>query len=272
MRLKPTFSRLWRPKLPESFKLPSFKLPPIKLPHGARLAVLIPGAVIAAFLVGYLIAALFIFPAPLLTGRRPVPRLIGLEQTQAREALANLALDVTAAGDEPSDLIPAGHVIWQDPPAGVVVSEHSPVSIIVSRGPAAAIVPDVTGLEARLARQILEAAGLRLRSIDSVQAPAPRGVTVLSRPRAGTALSPGSGVVLTVSRGEATLVVPDVLGLSLGDAGAAIEAAGLRLGSSGSRTEPNATPGTVVEQRPAAGTLAAPESPVDLVFARRPRS
>lgn len=275
MRLKPTFSRLWRPKLPSWLKRPTIKLPPIKLPQieaprGVRLALLIPVALLAAFGIGYLVAALFIFPAPLLTGRRAVPRLIGLQQDEAREELTRLSLDVTTAGEEPSDVIPAGHVIWQDPPAAVVVPEHTPVSVVLSSGPAAAIVPDVTGLEARLARQILEAAGLRLRGIDSVQAPAPRGVTVLSRPRAGTALTPGSGVVLTVSRGEATLVVPDVLGLSLGDAGAAIEAAGLHLGSSWSRTEPGATPGTVVEQRPAAGTLAAPESPVDLIFARRP--
>jgi serine/threonine-protein kinase len=225
---------------------------------------------LAAFGIGYLVAALFIFPAPLLSGRRAVPRLIGLTLEEAQEKLVAASLDATAADEESSDLIPAGQVIWQEPPAGVVVPERTTVTLTMSTGPGAAIVPDVTGLEARLAARIIEAAGLRLRRIDSVQAPAPRGVTVLSRPSPGTALTPGTGVVLTVSRGEATLVVPDVIGLSLGDAGAAIEAAGLHLGSSWSRPEPGATAGTVVEQRPAAGTLATPESPVDLIFASRP--
>lgn len=265
MRFRPTFSRLRRPKLPSLPPLPS-----VRLPRGGRLMLLGAAAVVAAFAIGYLVAALLIFPAPLLTGRRPVPRLIGLTIEEAREKLEAASLDVTTGDEESSDLIPSGHVTWQEPPAGVVVPERTAVTLTMSSGPGAAIVPDVTGLEARLAVRIIEAAGLRLRWIDSVQAPAPRGVTVLSRPSPGTALPPGTGIVLTVSRGEATLVVPDVTGLSLGDAGAAIEAAGLHLGSSWSRPEPGATPGTVVEQRPAPGTLAAPESPVDLIFASRP--
>ncbi|MGH7538615.1 MAG: PASTA domain-containing protein, partial [Gemmatimonadales bacterium] len=47
-----------------------------------------------------------------------------------------------------------------------------------------------------------------------------------------------------------------------------VEEAGLVLGGVTRRRTPGATPGTIVAQRPAAGTLAAPGTIVDIIVAR----
>jgi hypothetical protein len=66
------------------------------------------------------------------------------------------------------------------------------------------------------------------------------------------------------SPGGSTVIVPDVIGLSLDDARVAIEASGLVVGHL--QVEPGSyTTAVVVEQRPAAGSEVAPGSAVDLV-------
>jgi serine/threonine-protein kinase len=83
-------------------------------------------------------------------------------------------------------------------------------------------------------------------------------------------LPPGGKVVLVVSQGAATIGVPALLGLSTADARLRLEQDGLRLGTVERRRSHDATPGTVVAQRPAAGTLAAPGTVIDIVVARSP--
>jgi beta-lactam-binding protein with PASTA domain len=58
--------------------------------------------------------------------------------------------------------------------------------------------------------------------------------------------------------------------MAAADARTRIEMEGLQLGTMTRRSTPNATPGTVVAQRPAAGTLASPGTVVDIVVARSP--
>jgi serine/threonine-protein kinase len=92
----------------------------------------------------------------------------------------------------------------------------------------------------------------------------------MTRPSAGTALAPGAGLILVVSRGAPTISVPDLLGMASADARTRLELEGLLLGTMTRRRTAEASPGTVVAQRPAAGTLAAPGTVVDIVVARSP--
>ncbi len=94
---------------------------------------------------------------------------------------------------------------------------------------------------------------------------------MLTRPPAGSLLAPGTPVTVVVSRGAPTIPVPDVLGMSAGDARTRVEVEGLQLGTVTRRRTGGATPGTVVAQQPAAGTLAAPGTVVDIVIARSPQ-
>ena len=250
-------------------------LPPIhewRLPGlDARGAKRWGAAVAAALAAGYLTAYLVIFPAPILHGHQVVPRVLGLSLAEASAALRKAGLQVQAGGSEPHPTAPQGTVIWQDPPPGLSAPAGLRVTLVASDGPPKIPVPDVAGLDGALAQRLVAAAGLTVSQVESVQAAAPRGIAMLTRPPATTVLAPGAPVSVVVSRGAPTIPVPDLLGMSQADARTRLELEGLTLGTVTRRRTADANPGTVVAQRPAAGTLAAAATVVDIVVARSPQ-
>jgi len=226
---------------------------------------------VVALGIGYLIAAIFVFPAPLFPHHQEVPRVLGMTIAEARTAVTTARFVPSDAGSEPHPFAPVGTVIWQDPPPGVEAPSAMHVALTVSSGPPRVPVPDVTGLEGGLATRLINAAGLTVSKVESVQAAFPTGLTMVTRPAAATALAPRSGVGLVISRGAPTITVPDLIGLSVGDARTKLEGLGLELGGVTRRRTTESTPGTIIAQRPAAGTLAAPGTNVDVVSARLPQ-
>lgn len=222
-------------------------------------------------LAGYLTAFLVVFPAPILPGHQAVPRVLGLTVAEAQAELQKARLQTTDGGAEPHPTAPQGVVIWQDPPPDVIAPEGTKVTLVSSAGPPKIPVPDVGGLDATLAQSMVAAAGLVVSQVESVQAAAPTGQAMMTRPPAGTALAPGAGVTVVVSRGAPTIPVPDLLGMSSADARTRLETEGLQLGTVTRRRTTEGAPGTVVAQKPAAATLAAPGTVVDVVVARSPQ-
>jgi len=229
------------------------------------------GIGIGMVLAGYLTAYLILFPAPILPGHQAVPRVLGLTLAEAQSEIQKSKLQVTDGGAEPHPTAPAGIVIWQDPPPGIVAPEGTKVTLVSSGGPPKIPVPDVANLDGGLAQSLIAAAGLVASQVESVQAAAPTGLVMLTRPPAGTALAPGTSVTVVISRGAPTIPIPDLLGMASGDARTRLETEGLQLGTVTRRRTADASPGTVVGQRPAAGTLAAPGTVVDIVVARSPQ-
>jgi serine/threonine-protein kinase len=227
-------------------------------------------ALLGALLGGYLTAYLILFPAPLLTRHGVVPRVLGLSLQEASDQLRKVGLQVQDGGAEPHPTAPQGTVVWQDPPPGVTAPAGLRVTLVSSDGPPKIPVPDVVGLDGALAQRLIGAAGLAAAAVESVQAAAPPGVVMLTRPAATTVASPGAPVTIVVSRGAPTIAVPDLLGMSQADARTRLELDGLELGTVTRRRTSDANPGTVVGQQPAAGTLAAPGTVVDVVVARSP--
>ena len=195
-------------------------------------------ALLGALLGGYLTAYLVLFPAPLLHGHGVVPRVLGLSLQEASDQLKKAGLQVQDGGAEPHPTAPQGTIVWQDPPPGVSAPAGLRVTLVSSEGPPKIPVPDVAGLDGELARRLLAAAG--------------------------------APVTVVVSRGAPTIAVPDLLGLSQADARTRLELDGLEMGTVTRRRTSDANPGTVVGQKPAAGTLAAPGTVVDVVVARSP--
>jgi eukaryotic-like serine/threonine-protein kinase len=222
-------------------------------------------------LAGYLTAYLVLFPAPILPGHQAVPRVLGLTIVEAQAEIQKSKLAVTDGGAEPHPSAAQGIVIWQDPPPGVIAPEGTKVTLISSAGPPRIPVPDVANLDAGLAQSLVAAAGLTVSRVESVQADKGTGLAMMTRPGAGTALAPGAGLILVVSRGAPTIPIPDLLGMASADARTRLELDGLQLGTVTRRRTADASPGTVVAQQPAAGTLASPGTVVDIVVARSPQ-
>lgn len=243
---------------------------PPRWPFDRRESLVLAGVLGGAFLVGYVFAALVLFPAPIFAGSTSVPRVLGSDEDRARETLTSAGFGVGSVEREPHPTVPAGAVIWQDPPAEVVAPEATEVSLLISSGPQRVPVPDIAGYDATHARMLLEAAGLRIGSTESTQAPTPRNVAVNTRPPAGTPIPPGAEVVLVVSVGAATIRVPTLTGMTVEEARLALETAGLSLGTAFGQTSSTVAPGEIFYQEPSAGTLSAPGSVVNVRFARSP--
>jgi serine/threonine-protein kinase len=239
-------------------------------PLERRQALTVLSVFAGTLLLGYVLAATLLFPAPIIATSRSVPRVLGADEERAREDLRAAGFGIGAVDRVPHPTVPAGSVVWQDPPPDVVAPEATEVALTLSTGPQRIPVPDVAGYDAEDARTLIEGAGLRVGSMESTQAPTPRNVAVNTRPPAGTTLPPGTSVVLVVSVGAATIRVPALLGLTVDEARLALETAGLALGTSFPQTTNAAAPGEIFYQEPSAGTLSAPGTAVNVRIARSP--
>lgn len=233
-----------------------------------RSRVVAAAALISAFLVGYVIAAALLFPAPIFPHSVNVPRLLGNSLSEARQEIESVGLAIADTEVVSHPETPSGRIVWQDPPPGVAVPEGARVTISVSRGPRPIQVPDVIGYDREIAIQLIEAAGLTVARVDTGVAPAERGVVVSSDPTAGRSLNPGSGVGLFVSVGTPTIRIPDVTGLTVEEASVLLEEAGLVMGTQRMRTTNVHEPDLIFQQTPAAGTLSAPGAAVTVIVAR----
>ena len=133
--------------------------------------------------------------------------------------------------------------------------------------PGTITVPDVTGKAQSAAELVIMASGLVTGEVtghfsDTV----PEGKILTQSPSAGTDVSPGSAVDLTLSKGEERVQVPDVTGQTQGHAESNLLALGLGVGEVTHQPSDTIPPGLVILQVPAAGLEATPGARVNLVL------
>jgi serine/threonine-protein kinase len=138
-------------------------------------------------------------------------------------------------------------------------------------GPAlSAEVPSVEGLTKDQAVQKLDAAGfgagVRERESSAVDA----GLVLDQTPPGGQSARRGSQVILVVSAVPSTVQVPQVVGLSLPEAEAELDRAGLGVGSQREFPSQTAPEGQVVEQSLQPGLVVDPRTLVDLGISSGP--
>ena len=181
-----------------------------------------------------------------------VPKVVGLARADATGAIRG------------EGLRPVLHYVWADKYAEGAVARQSPhggasvddgvkVDLWVSRGPLHIPSPDLTGLAASVARSQLQRVSLNARSRRAASDTAPKGQIFRQTPAAGATVQRGDTVTFWVSSGPPRVFVPDVVGLSQGDAKAQLEAEGFVV-SSDYVAGWGSMPGDVVGQDPVAGT------------------
>lgn len=231
-------------------------------PRG-RVWLRLAGLVAAAALAGYLLTVV-IFPAPILPTTVAVPALRGVPADSGLARLSRLGLRGRLSDTSSDGFLGAGLVAWQSPAADTRLPVGAVVKLGVSSGASAVSVPDVTDLDLGLARDVLIASGLRIGTVDTVQLDAPMGTVVNTAPAAGANAKSGDIVQVHVSSGPPSVLVPDVVGLTVTEARDRIAAAGLRVGALSQQFEGKA--GTILAQRPAPGELVTRASGVDLTI------
>ena len=126
-------------------------------------------------------------------------------------------------------------------------------------------VPQVVGIREQAAKFQLQQAKLATTVVKR-NANKPRGIVLVQRPKAGASVPQGSPVTIVVSNGPVGGKLPDLTGLAAADA--AKQVTDLKLTPVIKQVASTQPPGTVIAQKPAAGTLAKPGSTVVLDVAK----
>ena len=129
-----------------------------------------------------------------------VPDVLGQDIASARAAISQAGL-VPGAIDTMRDTTMAGRIAATMPPAGSQLHPGAQVALSVSAGTASIAVPDLIGLAATEARTRLDSAGLRVGRIRAASE-GRAGHVQGQRPIAGTLVTSGTEVELTVSEGS----------------------------------------------------------------------
>jgi serine/threonine-protein kinase len=180
-----------------------------------------------------------------------MPRLLELTLDQARSLVVSSGLSLGEVSFASAPGVAANTVIAQNPEPDVVVDSGTGVDLILAIGvetltvPDVAdrseqdalfqlsqAVPDVIGLEPDEAGDVLAEAGFLVEYGDPVELPFGDeldGMIAEQDPIGGDELTPGEVVVLHVGEAAETATVPNLLGLTLNDAQAALAELGLEL-------------------------------------------
>jgi len=192
-----------------------------------------------------------------------LPDLTGKSIAAARDLLAERGLRLVLETAAHDSRVPADHVLQHEPLGGSEVLPGTEVRVVLSRGPALAV-PQVVGMKLAEARTRLREVGFRVGEETQIEATAPADVVIAQTPTAGTEAASGASVALTVSRGPALAVVPNVRKRRVGVARKTLEDAGFVPGALTWTHNQDYEPGVIVRQQPAGGTRAPRGSEVRL--------
>ncbi|MDQ3385180.1 MAG: PASTA domain-containing protein, partial [Actinomycetota bacterium] len=164
---------------------------------------------------------------------RPVPDLFNRTEAEARTDVERSELVVGDLVQQHVEDVEAGRVItWsvagEDRPAEV--PKGSELDLVLSSGPAPRTVPTLEGLALDAARAALEERGLVPQVTEAFSTSVARGAVISSSPAEGATLARGDQVALVVSLGRDLVVVPEVAGMSIDGAVAALRSKGLTEG------------------------------------------
>jgi eukaryotic-like serine/threonine-protein kinase len=189
--------------------------------------------------------------AYVLNGGVAVPGVVGRDASQAAAALRAQGF-TTATHLVWSDRVDAGAVVRQRPKAGAKVNKGVNVDLWVSKGPLHIPAPALSGLTAKQAKAELERDLLTPRKRRSATLTALKGKVYRQEPAGGVTVTRGDTVTYWVSSGPPVVAVPNVVGLSSGDAKATLQGDGFTV-STDYVAGWGHYPGDVVGQDPVSG-------------------
>jgi eukaryotic-like serine/threonine-protein kinase len=187
---------------------------------------------------------------------------VGEEKFVERQAAKNVVLEQDPAA------APPGHPAQESCSFLTFFCSKPTVTLTVSAGPGSAAVPATAGLPRAAGEAKLKKAGFSVQVETANSSNVEAGLVIHSTPSAGTTLTRGSTVTLTVSSGPRMAKVPVVVGMRR--AAAVQQIRGRDLLPSVSEEASSAPAGEVVRQTPSAGTEVEPGSTVTITVSKGP--
>ncbi len=225
---------------------------------------------VGGFLIAYVAIFLFAFPAEVLPDEGILPNVVGKSYADAAVILEKAGFTAQQGESRIHRTVPANIVIQEDPPSGSRQKRGIAVVLAVSAGQRSAEVPITTNMSQQQARISIENTGLTMGTVTEQISEQPRGLVIQSDPAAGTKMDLPGVVNIVLSKGPATVVMPDLYGRTLGEALSMIEQLGLRVAGRSRDTSSIQPENTVIRQLPAAGNTIRAGGPVSLTLSHFP--
>ena len=199
-----------------------------------------------------------------------VPDVTLIPFVEALQELQDQDLKVTQRS-EVNDTIPAGIVISTDPVAGTEVDVGETIIVVVSAGTEQFGVPEVVGLSEEVARALIDAQGFVVGAVTyTLTEDIPESTVISQSPSAGSEAEAGSSVDLVVSRGPASVEIPDVTGMSADAAQLELARVGFEAVSTDEEFSSDVTAGFVTRTDPEAGRVVSRETPIVIFVSTGP--
>jgi beta-lactam-binding protein with PASTA domain len=228
-------------------------------------------AAAGGFLIAYTAVFLFAFPAEVLPDDGILPNVVGKTFENATAILQKAGFPAQQGETRFHKTLPANIVLQEDPPAGSRQKRGTHVVLALSAGQKTAEVPVTTNMSQQQARISIENTGLTMGNISEQISDAPRGLVIGTTPPAGARVELPGNVDIVLSKGPATVMVPDFYGRNLGEVRSMVEQIGLRIAGVSRDTSSLQPENTVIRQLPAAGQSIAAGGPVSLTVSHFPQ-
>lgn len=186
-----------------------------------------------------------------------VPDLSSLGLDDARAALRAAGLRPGQVNSRASDQA-RGTIIDQRPSANAAIQPGSAVDVVLAAAP---VVPDLAGRTLDQAKRLLRGQLLSVGTVTTKISPKPQGTVLEQQPRPNAEAAPRSQVDVVLADG---FEAPQLVGLSLDEAGAELAKQLMRLGKIDRQVSSDGD-GKIVRQTPAAGASASMGLAIDVV-------
>jgi beta-lactam-binding protein with PASTA domain len=227
-------------------------------------------AAVGGFLIAYVAVFLFAFPAEVLPDDGILPKVVGKTFEDASAILQKAGFVAQQGESRYHKTIAANIVLQQDPPAGSRQKRGTSVVLAISSGQKTAEVPVTSNMSQQQARIAIENTGLTMGNVSEQLSDQPRGLVISSSPPPGTKLDLPGSVDIVLSKGPASIQVPDLYGRSVGEARSMIEQLGLRIAGVSRDTSSLQPENTIIRQLPAAGQTVPAGGAVSLTVSHFP--
>ena len=202
--------------------------------------------------------------APVQLSMSEVPNLIGTPLDEAREILREAKLSVQM--DYRTNIDYSENTVFdQEPRAGAKLEPAETVRLWVSKGTGPMTLIKVIGDSVGDAVRDLEAMGLRVDTLELEDPVQPAGQIIDQNPVAGTEITPGTRVILFVSKGPAVEQIPDLENRPVLAAMNIISQLGW-LASTSEEASETIPEGLVIRTEPPAQSKLSPGSRVEIVI------
>jgi beta-lactam-binding protein with PASTA domain len=199
-----------------------------------------------------------------------MPDVVGKKAVEAQQVLQGRGVGMRIE-DRIYCPVPVDAVVRQVPPPGMRVKVGQYAHVVLSLGPQKVLIPPLEQRNLRSARIELLRTGMQVGEISSLYLPGWSPDTIVQQePAPGTTdvSSPHVDLLVSLGPGPVAYVMPELVGLSLGEAEKKLSSAGLKVSKLTFSPVPGALHGAVIGQSPPRGTRVDPASSIDLQVAQ----